>query len=84
MEPPFLACTDETARTEPDEADKTVMGASCTGSYEVTNVRPVTCKDGATPTRPTHPTAGQQRVGQAESQTARGDLVPHILTVRRL
>src|SRR3954465_11979871 len=25
---------------KPDEADKTVMGASCTGSYEVTDVPP--------------------------------------------
>jgi hypothetical protein len=36
----LFARTDETARTEPDEADKTVMGASRTGSYEVTDVEP--------------------------------------------
>jgi hypothetical protein len=31
----LFARTDETARTEPDKADKTVMGASRTGSYEL-------------------------------------------------
>src|SRR3954453_9090756 len=36
----LLARTDEMARTELDEADKTVMGASRTGSYEVTDVPP--------------------------------------------
>jgi hypothetical protein len=72
MEPPSVACTDETARTEPDEADKTVMGASCTGSYEVTNVPPGDVQGRGHPQQIDESSAGQRSVGQAESQINQG------------
>jgi hypothetical protein len=80
METAVLACTDETARTEPDEADKTVMGASCTGSYEVTDVEPGDVQGRGHPGPIDESRQRQPSVGQAESQTSRGDSVLHILT----
>src|SRR3712207_1656469 len=67
-----LARTDETARDEPDEAGKTVMGASGTGSDEVTDVPPVTCSGRGHPDQIDGTSARQRSVGQAESQTSRG------------
>src|SRR3954470_23647842 len=64
---------------KPDEADKTVMGASCTGSYEVTDVPPGDVQGRGHPGRSTN--LQQQSVGQSESQTHRVTPSAYILTV---
>jgi len=68
----------------PDEADKTVMGASRTGSYEVTDVEPGDVQWTGPPGPIDESSPRQRSVGQAESQTSPGDPVHHILTVRRV
>jgi hypothetical protein len=59
------------------------MGASRTGSYEVTDVEPGDVQGRSHPEQIDESHQRQQCVGQAESQTSRGDSVPYILTVRR-
>ncbi|MGH3685174.1 MAG: hypothetical protein ACRDSM_08990, partial [Pseudonocardiaceae bacterium] len=78
---PHSAHTGQVSTPRPGKADKTVMGASGTGSYEVTPPRPFACRRRHRSSRPILPRTANIASVSGGSHPASGTAYILILTV---